>query len=143
MNDSLTECTICFKIFTNPYILTTCGHSFCYDCITQTKKLNNKITCPICRNVCPQQNIIKNYQLEQICAILGSRDKSRTSDDSLIQSRIRTNDAKPRPVTTLPRNLIFNPTEKKAAGFQVPDFEAPVAPSVKPKPPIIEVEDGN
>ena len=47
-------CSLCKKVFNNP-VLIDCGHTFCYDCITQKLKENNN-ECPKCHE--------KNFSLE-------------------------------------------------------------------------------
>jgi hypothetical protein len=59
------ECVICMTISDEPYILSTCGHSFCKSCLFSLSKPT--ITCPICRQECPSLNsIVKNYALIEI-----------------------------------------------------------------------------
>ena len=59
------ECVICMTISDEPYILSTCGHSFCKSCLYSLSKPT--ITCPICRQECPNLNsIVKNYALIEI-----------------------------------------------------------------------------
>lgn len=47
------ECDLCLEILANPYSL-TCGHTFCYQCMTASisanSELNIKARCPQCRN---------------------------------------------------------------------------------------------
>ena len=41
-----TDCMICMEIIVEPVSI-TCGHHFCYTCISQS--LEHANTCPICR----------------------------------------------------------------------------------------------
>ena len=46
-------CTICYKIFSNeraPLILTTCGHTYCTECLTAILG-NNEVICPECKQI--------------------------------------------------------------------------------------------
>lgn|SRR6218665_1392024 len=48
----LTECHICFEIFTNPKIL-PCVHTFCLQCLEKYgkyKRPGSQMVCPICLN---------------------------------------------------------------------------------------------
>lgn len=48
--DQQIECCICFEeIGSKNNCVTPCGHSFCFNCVTQA--LSRKNTCPICRTV--------------------------------------------------------------------------------------------
>ena len=41
------NCTYCYRVFTDPYTLTTCGHTFCKHCITLFVSAQ-KANCPLC-----------------------------------------------------------------------------------------------
>ena len=56
------ECVVCMVISEEPYMLSTCGHSFCKACLLSLS--NPSIICPICRKECPNISlIVKNYAL--------------------------------------------------------------------------------
>ena len=65
----IVECPICFETENDPYILPSCGHSFCLGCITRFKKDANTnkqrgFVCSLCRVKCQNPNDIrKNYAL--------------------------------------------------------------------------------
>lgn len=50
----LITCKICQRFLYEPYAL-TCGHTFCYSCLSQWLGQNHKKTCPDCRTVIKQQ----------------------------------------------------------------------------------------
>ncbi|KAK4499959.1 hypothetical protein PRZ48_008145 [Zasmidium cellare] len=50
----LITCKICQRFLYEPYAL-TCGHTFCYSCLSQWLGQNRKKTCPDCRTVIKQQ----------------------------------------------------------------------------------------
>ncbi|KAF2168943.1 hypothetical protein M409DRAFT_52928 [Zasmidium cellare ATCC 36951] len=50
----LITCRICQRFLYEPYAL-TCGHTFCYSCLSQWLGQNRKKTCPDCRTVIKQQ----------------------------------------------------------------------------------------
>lgn len=43
-------CVICQEIFTDPYKVNGCGHTFCFHCISQFFASRRDISCPICRH---------------------------------------------------------------------------------------------
>ncbi|XP_041457244.1 tripartite motif-containing protein 59-like [Lytechinus variegatus] len=52
------SCPLCFEIFDEPTILTSCGHTFCRKCLknydkSQSRKEpdRNYMVCPICRGI--------------------------------------------------------------------------------------------
>ena len=70
-DEPIFECPICFETERDPYILPSCGHSFCKDCIEKVKNdawLKKKgFTCSICRVKCANvHEIKKNYALIEL-----------------------------------------------------------------------------
>ncbi|KAJ7731406.1 hypothetical protein B0H16DRAFT_1893371 [Mycena metata] len=57
-------CDICFDIFHAPDMATSCGHSFCQDCILQVIRASRHPSCPSCRQPITQAPV-HNYQLER------------------------------------------------------------------------------
>lgn len=53
-------CSICYdNICVHPSVLTTCGHLFCNECITEW--LKTKAVCPMCNKTTSSSNILKIY----------------------------------------------------------------------------------
>lgn len=50
----LITCQICHRFMYEPYAL-SCGHTYCYSCLSQWLGSNHKKTCPDCRTVITQQ----------------------------------------------------------------------------------------
>lgn len=61
--DNMITCPICFNWIQDGHI-TSCGHSFCYNCITKTFEQNKR--CPICNTVLSKDHIIPNLMLNEI-----------------------------------------------------------------------------
>ncbi|CAI2370284.1 unnamed protein product [Moneuplotes crassus] len=61
--------------FRTPHI-TKCGHSFCQDCIFEC--LNLKKQCPHCNDACQPEDVIRNYQLEDILNQLNEAKKAES-----------------------------------------------------------------
>lgn len=57
------NCPICFNFIQDGHI-TSCGHSFCYNCITKTFEQSKR--CPICNTVLSKDHIIPNLMLNEI-----------------------------------------------------------------------------
>jgi len=60
---SYLDCPICFLVMSAPGripMVTSCGHTFCYECLSQLQ--NQK--CPICNK--PMGNAVKNFALSDI-----------------------------------------------------------------------------
>lgn len=47
LNKQIEKCSICLEIIHNEAKLNSCSHTFCYECIIQFSKLENK--CPLCK----------------------------------------------------------------------------------------------
>lgn len=47
LNKQIEKCSICLEIIQNEAKLNSCSHTFCYECIFQFSKLENK--CPLCK----------------------------------------------------------------------------------------------
>ncbi|CAI2369745.1 unnamed protein product [Moneuplotes crassus] len=69
------ECLVCMNHFRTPHI-TKCGHSFCQDCIFEC--LNLKKQCPHCNEGCQPEEVIRNYQLEDLLNQLNEAKKAES-----------------------------------------------------------------
>ena len=58
-------CPICMQIIKDAF-LTSCGHSFCYLCITT--HLRNKNDCPCCSHYLTNNHIFPNFLLNKVCS---------------------------------------------------------------------------
>ncbi|XP_067414660.1 zinc finger protein RFP-like [Emydura macquarii macquarii] len=59
-------CPICLEYFNDPVSL-DCNHDFCRACITQCRaRFSTTISCPQCRETCPQRNLKPNRKLKNI-----------------------------------------------------------------------------
>ncbi|XP_067414659.1 zinc finger protein RFP-like [Emydura macquarii macquarii] len=59
-------CPICLEYFNDPVSL-DCDHDFCRACITQCRaRFSATISCPQCRETCPQRNLKPNRKLKNI-----------------------------------------------------------------------------
>jgi E3 ubiquitin-protein ligase RFWD2 len=56
-------CPICFQAMEDAF-LTSCGHSFCYTCITT--HLNHKSNCPSCARYLTTEQLIPNFLLTKV-----------------------------------------------------------------------------
>ena len=56
-------CPICFQAMEDAF-LTSCGHSFCYTCITT--HLNSKNNCPSCARYLTTEQLIPNFLLTKV-----------------------------------------------------------------------------
>uniref|UniRef100_A0A8C8VKS2 Uncharacterized protein n=1 Tax=Pelusios castaneus TaxID=367368 RepID=A0A8C8VKS2_9SAUR len=61
----ITVCPICLEYFTDPVVL-DCDHNFCRVCITQCWEGSQTLSCPQCRQTCPEKNLRPNRQLRNI-----------------------------------------------------------------------------
>lgn len=57
------ECSICYENLNldNNYVVTKCSHKFHYECLNRWVKLNNGVTCPLCR-----QDVIPNISESEL-----------------------------------------------------------------------------
>lgn len=69
------ECLVWMNHFRTPHI-TKWGHSFCQDCIFEC--LNLKKQCPHCNEACHPEDVIRNYQLEDILNQLNEAKKAES-----------------------------------------------------------------
>uniref|UniRef100_A0A8C8VGW3 Uncharacterized protein n=1 Tax=Pelusios castaneus TaxID=367368 RepID=A0A8C8VGW3_9SAUR len=60
-----TSCPICLEYFKDPVVL-DCDHNFCRACITQCWEGSQTLSCPQCRQTCPEKNLRPNRQLRNI-----------------------------------------------------------------------------
>ncbi|KAK2753591.1 E3 ubiquitin ligase [Arachnomyces sp. PD_36] len=90
---SLIQCGVCVKLLYEPFTL-TCGHTFCYSCLTQWF-INNrrKKTCPDCRALVKSQPA-PAYLIRQIVQMFTSREelleKYETAADHSVCQRAET-----------------------------------------------------
>ena len=69
----LITCKICDRFLYEPYSL-TCGHTYCYSCLTQWFVSNKKKTCPDCRAVTKVQPT-PSYVIRELVLIFVSRNE--------------------------------------------------------------------
>uniref|UniRef100_A0A8C8RJN7 RING-type domain-containing protein n=1 Tax=Pelusios castaneus TaxID=367368 RepID=A0A8C8RJN7_9SAUR len=60
-----TSCPICLEYFKDLVVL-DCDHNFCRACITQCWEGSQTLSCPRCRQTCPEKNLRPNRQLRNI-----------------------------------------------------------------------------
>ncbi|KAK4540312.1 hypothetical protein LTR36_009624 [Oleoguttula mirabilis] len=68
---SLVTCQICHRFMYEPYAL-SCGHTYCYTCLSQWLGNNRKKTCPDCRTVIRQQPT-PSYVIRELVLIFVGR----------------------------------------------------------------------
>uniref|UniRef100_A0A8C8S0C0 Uncharacterized protein n=1 Tax=Pelusios castaneus TaxID=367368 RepID=A0A8C8S0C0_9SAUR len=77
-----TSCPICLEYFKDPVVL-DCDHNFCRACITQCWEGSQTLSCPQCRQTCPEKNLRPNRQLRTIVeAARGLRPRSKKRQDN-------------------------------------------------------------
>ncbi|XP_053154889.1 zinc finger protein RFP-like [Hemicordylus capensis] len=63
-------CSICLDYFTDPVIITECGHNFCQACLTQCwGKSDTEACCPQCREIVQERNFRPNRPLANVAEI--------------------------------------------------------------------------
>ncbi|KAJ1146515.1 hypothetical protein NDU88_012784 [Pleurodeles waltl] len=63
-------CYICLKYFTDPMMISECGHNFCRSCITQNwEGRDENFPCPRCRETSSEGNLRPNWQLGNMVEI--------------------------------------------------------------------------
>lgn len=67
----LVTCKICDRLLYEPYAL-SCGHTYCYSCLSQWLVSNRKKTCPDCRAVITQQPT-PSYIIKELVLVFVSR----------------------------------------------------------------------
>ncbi|RPD81720.1 hypothetical protein L226DRAFT_5776 [Lentinus tigrinus ALCF2SS1-7] len=61
------SCPICYEIFSEPYVSSPCGHSFCAECVVDwmKKKIRSAPKCPLCRTLLTQGSlVVPNFALK-------------------------------------------------------------------------------
>lgn len=69
----LITCKICDRFLYEPYAL-SCGHTYCYSCLSQWLGSNVKMTCPDCRTIIRQQPT-PSYLIRELVLIFVSRNE--------------------------------------------------------------------
>lgn len=69
----LITCKICDRLLYEPYAL-SCGHTYCYSCLSQWLGSNAKMTCPDCRTVVRQQPT-PSYLIRELVLVFVSRNE--------------------------------------------------------------------
>ena len=88
------ECPVCLKLYSEPRILTNCGHTFCRECISRVT-LQGLIRCPLCAVETPVLSTKNNYALQELLETLASHKTElrvifqdvETIDDGEIQAK--------------------------------------------------------
>ncbi|XP_069460523.1 E3 ubiquitin-protein ligase TRIM39-like [Ambystoma mexicanum] len=63
-------CSICLEYYKDP-VITKCGHNFCRSCISGCPQgSDSDLTCPQCREVCPQGDLRPNRQLQSMVELV-------------------------------------------------------------------------
>lgn len=79
----LVTCQVCHRFMYEPYAL-SCGHTYCYSCLSQWLGSNRKKTCPDCRCVITQQPT-PSFVIRELVLIFLSRNEllpdGETSDE--------------------------------------------------------------
>lgn len=63
------SCPVCMNTFKEPVLL-PCSHSFCDTCVRRWWRTDRTRQCPVCRTVCPSDNLPKNLVLKNLCDAL-------------------------------------------------------------------------
>ena len=78
-DDKLLTCPICKNTFKDPYMLTTCGHTFCFYCIKKAQSRDPR--CPVClievKNVNDASILVQNITIDNL--IQNQQKMSRSS----------------------------------------------------------------
>ncbi|XP_078422850.1 E3 ubiquitin-protein ligase TRIM39-like [Cetorhinus maximus] len=68
-------CSVCLDYFQDP-VLTRCEHTFCRRCVQEFWSQQRRNICPICRKICPSDNLLRNR------ALAGVIDSLRRQEDA-------------------------------------------------------------
>ncbi|XP_015273723.1 PREDICTED: zinc finger protein RFP-like [Gekko japonicus] len=70
LSEELT-CPICLEYFSDPVILTECGHHFCRDCLTRSwgESETAEASCPVCKQTARTRDLRPNRQLANVVEI--------------------------------------------------------------------------
>ena len=86
-DDKLLTCPICKCIFKDPYMLTTCGHTFCFFCIKKAQARDPR--CPVClievKNVNDPSTLVQNITIDNL---ISQHKKQRNQKNSSYLSDI-------------------------------------------------------
>lgn len=63
-------CPICVETISDPFV-TSCGHTFCYQCITT--QLKHRRSCPSCSSFLTEDHIYPNFLLNKVCGCLSTQ----------------------------------------------------------------------
>lgn len=77
----LVTCQICHRFMYEPFAL-SCGHTYCYSCLSQWLPSNVRKTCPDCRAVITQEPT-PSYVIRELVLIFTSRDRLLPAGESL------------------------------------------------------------
>ncbi|XP_067830120.1 E3 ubiquitin-protein ligase TRIM39-like [Heptranchias perlo] len=73
-------CSVCLDLFEDP-VLTRCEHTFCRRCLLEFWNQQRRNICPICRKICPSDNLPRNR------ALAGVIDSLRKEQDAQVCPR--------------------------------------------------------
>ncbi|XP_060094095.1 zinc finger protein RFP-like [Heteronotia binoei] len=64
------SCPICLDYFSDPVILTECGHNFCRGCLAKSwGEAAVKVSCPVCKQPAQPRNLLPNQHLANVVEI--------------------------------------------------------------------------
>jgi hypothetical protein len=94
------NCQICQKSDVHPVVISTCGHSFCRECLLKLK------SCPECRKGYELEHLVTNYALVGDKSVID--DSKAGIDPDSFESRLKTLIAKKREALQQPHTYRLN-----------------------------------
>ena len=82
------ECAICLEILSDPYLIPTCCHRFCCNCIHKSLRSGNK-ECPTCRvHIVSKRNLRRDVLMGQMLTRLHSLEAEKSKLEKKTQMNI-------------------------------------------------------